>query len=311
MKNQELELVTHEILPGLRFYMARLKYCELHVHIDAELGFVMDGCAKIHTMQEDTLIRKGDFFYFNSLEAHEVTAVSEELIVLGIQYSASVLNICDSALALYRVAQPKLTGYLIKAGIYDCLCHLMIDAGIAYFRKGSLFALHCMSLTNEILYLFLNHVPVIPPDTSDEQTYKLRINRLRRILAYIDRHFSERLTITELAGSEHLSVSRVSHFFQEMLHMSFQTYLSQKRFSCACGLLADPACSVTRASEESGFSSTRYLNQLMREHLNMSAMEYHDLHKGGFEALHYSERQDYIYPAAEALDRLEGWEGRK
>lgn len=304
MKNQEFELVAHEVLPGLRFYVTELKYCELHVHIDAEFGLVLDGSAKVHTMLRDTVMKKGDFFYFNSMEAHEVTAVSENLLVLGLQYSAAILNICDTKLAFYRVTEIILTNCFKDAGIYERLCHLMQTAATSYFKKENLFALHCMSLTNEILYLFLNHAPVLCPVTSDEQSYKLRVNRLQRILTYIDAHYMENLTITELAQAEHLSVSRLSHFFQEMLHMSFQTCLSQKRFSHACELLANPDYTVTRAAEESGFSSIRYLNQMMQEHLHMSAVEYRRLHEVNLGALHYSGRQDHVCNAAEALEVL-------
>lgn len=311
MKKQELELVAHEILPGLRFYVTRLKYCELHLHIDAEFCLVLDGSGKIHTMQKDTPIKKGDFFYFNSLEAHEVTAVSDKMLIFGIQYSPAILNICDTELMRLRVTEMIPTKCLKKAGIYEYLSDLMIEAGITYFKKENLFALHCMSLINEMLYLFLNCVPVIDSRSYDNQSYKLRMNRLKRLLTYIDEHYMERLTIKELAKTEHLSVSRLSHFFQEMLQMSFQTYLSQKRFSRACELLADPACTVTRAAEESGFSSTRYLNQMMYRHLNMSAMEYHYFHKGNLGALHYSGRQDYLCTAEQAREILEQYSAGK
>lgn len=304
INNQELELVAHERLPGLRFYVTQLKYCEFHVHIDAEFGLLLDGHAKVHTMQKDIQLKRGDFFYFNFLEAHEVTALSENLLILGIQYSASILNICDTELSLYRVVDIILTRHFQEAGIYRHLYRLMLDAAMTYFGKEDLFALHCMSLTNEILYLFLKHTPVIRPATSDEQAYKLRISRLKRILAYLDQHYMEHLTITELAASEHLSVSRLSHFFQEMLHMSFQTCLAQKRFSRACELLSDPACTVTKAAFESGFSSTRYLNRMMQEHLHMSAAEYQKLHRTDLGALHYSGRKYYLYTAEEALEIL-------
>ena len=67
INNQELELVAHERLPGLRFYVTQLKYCEFHVHIDAEFGLLLDGHAKVHTMQKDIQLKRGDFFYFNFL----------------------------------------------------------------------------------------------------------------------------------------------------------------------------------------------------------------------------------------------------
>ena len=75
----------------------------------------------------------------------------------------------------------------------------MLEAGIAYFKKENLFALHCMSLINEMLYLFFNHVPATDFRSTTSQSYKLRMERLKRLLTYIDERYTERLTIAELA----------------------------------------------------------------------------------------------------------------
>ena len=116
MKKQELELVAHEILPGLRMYVTQLKYCELHLHIDAELCLVLDGRGKLHTIQKDTQIKRGEFFYFNSLEAHEVTAASDKILIFGVQYSPVILNICDPKLTRLRVNEMTPSASLKKAG---------------------------------------------------------------------------------------------------------------------------------------------------------------------------------------------------
>ena len=62
--------------------------------------------------------------------------------------------------------------------------------------------------------------------------------RLNRVLTYIDIHYNEKITLQDMAHSEHLSLHYFSHFFTDKIGIPFQKYLTLIRLEKAQAQLA-------------------------------------------------------------------------
>ena len=82
------------------------------------------------------------------------------------------------------------------------------------------------------------------------------------------------VTVKELAASCHLSESRFSHLFKEIMGKSPMSYLLDLRLNKAKELLEDTELSVLAISEALGFSNQFYFSRQFKKHTTLSPTEY-------------------------------------
>ena len=99
-------------------------------------------------------------------------------------------------------------------------------------------------------------------------------HRINRITDYIADHYSEKVTLQDIADLEHVTTYHVSHFITKVLGVSFQDYLNNVRFEHALKLMQTSDLSIIDICMETGFSSSRYLNRLFAEKMGCTAREY-------------------------------------
>ena len=75
------------------------------------------------------------------------------------------------------------------------------------------------------------------------------------ICTYIDNHFSEDLSLEEIAEMSGFSKYHFSRLFHDFTNMPFYKYVNWKRISYAEQLLSDPELSATQVAIQSGFAS--------------------------------------------------------
>ena len=102
-----------------------------------------------------------------------------------------------------------------------------------------------LQLMAEVNRLALESSPAQPPaDRTEEQ--------IQRVLAYIDRHYDEKLSLDQLAGTFFLSKYYLSHAFQRLVGASVYRYITQKRLVIAKQLLTG-GVSPTDVYQNCGF----------------------------------------------------------
>jgi AraC-like DNA-binding protein len=98
--------------------------------------------------------------------------------------------------------------------------------------------------------------------------------RLLRTLRFVETHFAEPLTLADLAGQAHLSVSRFSAEFRQHMRASPMEYLLQLRLRQAIHFLRDRNLSVAEVAERTGFNDPFYFSRQFRRHHGHSPLQY-------------------------------------
>ena len=90
-------------------------------------------------------------------------------------------------------------------------------------------------------------------DLNDEK----KENIIDTVKDYINVHYAENITLTEICEKYFYNVSYVSRKFKEVNNCSFEQYLRSVRIERACEMLVSTSKSVFEIAESCGYSSTR------------------------------------------------------
>lgn len=97
---------------------------------------------------------------------------------------------------------------------------------------------------------------------------------LQKMLTYIYTHYSEKITLDDIASSASLSSGYVNHLFKDLLHLSPMSYLLACRIEKSEELLRDYSQDITQISEAVGFESPSYFTEMFKRQKGYSPREY-------------------------------------
>lgn len=92
--------------------------------------------------------------------------------------------------------------------------------------------------------------------------------------AYIERHYTEKITLEELAGMSHYSPRHFVRIFEEAYRVTPQKYILSLRLRHACILLRETDISVEDTALQSGFGDGNYFSRVFRRHIGVTPREY-------------------------------------
>ena len=135
--------------------------------------------------------------------------------------------------------------------------------GIELFMKEQLFRFF------RLLYQY-GYVVKNESSASDSELER----KLKAVLGFIQEHYTETLTIEELAEVCHFSQAHFMSFFKRFVGMTCVEYINHYRLSRAAAALAQSDQPVMEAALENGFHNISYFNKLFRKEFGMTPKEY-------------------------------------
>ena len=125
----------------------------------------------------------------------------------------------------------------------------------------------------KLLYLHKDELPRTDMPKS-EMTSQIR---LKTMLKYIESHFSEKLSIKEIASSANISRSEADRCFQKYYQISPMKYVIRHRIEYAKLHLRSTSLSVKEVGYQCGFQDTSYFVKTFRKHMLITPSEYKTL----------------------------------
>lgn len=115
--------------------------------------------------------------------------------------------------------------------------------------------------------------------TKNLQPYSLKNQeRLQNILIYIQQHYSEKITLEDIADSVNICRSECCRFFKTQIGDTLFHYLLQYRIHQSLPLLAESSLSITEIAEQTGFTSPAYFSRTFHKFLGISPAAYRKNH---------------------------------
>ncbi|MDY3929605.1 MAG: AraC family transcriptional regulator [Clostridia bacterium] len=98
-------------------------------------------------------------------------------------------------------------------------------------------------------------------------------NDIVHAINYINNNLSDNISVSELAKKLSVSVNTLERHFMQMLNISPSSYIRKKRLANAVKLLSQ-GCTVTEASEKSGFTDYSKFISLFKKTYGMTPLKY-------------------------------------
>ena len=252
----------------------------MHYHPDTEMIFVLEGAAKIHTSYYTIdRMEENEFLFINSSTVHNIEKIgSEPCRIMSIHF-----HLKDIA-ELFSL--PELAAFSIAS--FDAYCptnitaqlrKYLVDIASAYF---SLPAAKESELSDKVLecYVYMmNNFQWFYYEDYILRNYPQRmplaqITRAEEILNYVQAHYSDRLTLADVADAFYLNKYYLSHLLKDSLGMNFQDLVNAIRLNIALYPLLDSQKSIDEIAEECGFSSAAYFRKAFAKQAKIPLSRY-------------------------------------
>lgn len=252
----------------------------MHYHPDPEMIFVLEGAARIHTSYYTIdRMEENEFLFINRSTVHNIEKIgSEPCRIMSIHFHmkdiAELFSLPE--LAAFSIASfdaycpPNITAQLRK---------YLVDIASAYF---SLPAAKESELSDKVLecYVYMmNNFQWFYYEDYILRNYPQRmplaqITRAEEILNYVQAHYSDRLTLADVADAFYLNKYYLSHLLKDSLGMNFQDLVNAIRLNIALYPLLDSQKSIDEIAEECGFSSAAYFRKAFAKQAKIPLSRY-------------------------------------
>ncbi|MBO5144264.1 MAG: AraC family transcriptional regulator [Lachnospiraceae bacterium] len=214
-----------------------------HLHRQIEIFYVLDGAIEITIENQKSLLTKGMASVAFPNMVHETHTPEHSSAVMMI-FNADFLPDFYAEFHTQKPMIPFIDAFSDAQRLH-CLMQELLNAmqknTDIRIAKGYLYIIVSMLLSELTLIKQENISSGICQDIS----------------AYLNLHFTEDISLSQLAAALGYSKYHISHIFKETFGCSYSGYLKQLRAEYAMGLLTHSDMSVTEICFASGFNSLR------------------------------------------------------
>lgn len=223
-------------------------------HRHAELLYVESGCISMVVEGRPYTLRAGELFILFPYLTHSYQDAKDAQVSL-LLFDPAVTAFTNTLLT-QRPANPFVDGRPFAA---------MLSRAVTMLRQGKVKT--ATGYLNAVLGEFLDVVTLeTRPDIPDNTT--------AQVLEYCSAHFTEAITLKQVADALYLSSSYVSKIFSDKLHYSFREYINSLRIEKAKSLLQRTNLSITAVMDECGFSNQSSFNRIFRDFCGTTPVQF-------------------------------------
>lgn len=111
-------------------------------------------------------------------------------------------------------------------------------------------------------------------ETSVSRKNQKSLEKMKRIIKYIETNYASKISIEEMADALDLSQSHFMKFFKNTMGTTFTEYLNDYRLTMASRLLISSEASILDIAAEVGFDNLSYFNRLFKKRFYVTPREY-------------------------------------
>ena len=269
----EYELISHSKLADCSMFIVDMVYRPMHLHKEMELCYILSGTCRVSTDRQSFTAGAGGVLLFDAGAGHEIWAAGTPARILTLQLSHGFCSRFYPQIRNVRFGCRLLSDCLSELSLHT-LQHAMLQAFSEYLLDSPQAMFACMAQIHAIFALLLQGVPYRVLSDTENTTQTRNAERMHRILHYLETHYSEPVRLSEIAKTEGLTQTYLSHLFREQLHIPFQEYLARLRLEAAMLLLRQSDTTLTDAAYACGFSDPKYLNRSFQKNLGMTPRQW-------------------------------------
>jgi len=133
-----------------------------------------------------------------------------------------------------------------------------------------------VAIRANISLLMLHMLRACPMEAEQRQESNEHLRQITAVMQYIDAHYSQKLSLSELGEVVHMSPSYLSHIFSKITGFSLWDYIIARRIERAKHLLLSTDRKVLDIAFECGFQNSVHFNKCFRRQTGMTPGEYRE-----------------------------------
>ncbi|MEK5057462.1 helix-turn-helix domain-containing protein [Paenibacillus shunpengii] len=239
-------------------FISRNNTYPLHLHKNVEIATILSGSVQANISRDTYLLTTGDILLIFPNQPHSYKTIEHSEMML-IFFDAAFPGDYTGDLLHSAPSRP-----MIKEN--DLLNKFMWTLYHLYKEQGE------QRLLKAYTSVILGHA--MPLLSLRKVDYLKEVDEVQKILAYIDRHFLEPLTLDVLEKELAINKYLISRIFSEQFHVSFRDYINGLRAAFAHMLLRSTTDAVTDIAFDSGFNSLRSFYRVFKKEYGVTPNEF-------------------------------------
>jgi AraC-like DNA-binding protein len=255
----------------------------MHWHDHFEIALVLEGTGSFMFGRRALAAERGDVFFIDNSQPHVALADpgrSLRLRLLLVLFRPELIagpgcrELDLGYLAPFRVdertASPRIRGTSRLAGEVATTLHELR----AIWERGDPAERHLADATLRLALALVNRHERSRVTGEAARAAADRREQIRPVLAYVDGHCRESITLDDVAELVHVSPSRVRHVFKDVTGVSFKEYVTQVRVAEAKRLLLSTDLSVAEIARAVSYTNLHQFYKVFYRSCAMSPGEY-------------------------------------
>ena len=257
-----------------------------HWHTPFELIMPTSNVYLVHCGNKEYTLREGDLIVICPGIVHELFAPGTGARII-FQPTLPTIAASELDMLISMISPAILITPETHPQIYDRIHRLMLEIRDEYLLPPFFTESSIYSKFMEILVLIgRHHAEAVRQNftagNSKQQEY---MDKFIFICNYINEHYTEPLTLDEMASMAGFSKYHFTRLFKQYADISFYKYLNQKRIAYAKTLLIDKELSVLEVSLRCGFSNLSAFLRMFKQLVGCTPSELRKMYDGDFDFL--------------------------
>ena len=248
----------------------------MHSHDDiVEINFVREGSGIYIIDNRRYKISKGDIIICNSKVVHDEDSMFNKDLI---RYDLAVSNIQKPDIRTNCLISDHVKPILNAGDYYDDLNNLMYVLFSQLVTKNDYAEQTCHYIMMSILTLCTHIIENTQPEHLETPAFNHKYNVVEEVKKYVNNHYSDELTLEDLANGVNLNPQYLSRIFKKETGYSPIQYVVRRRIGEAQTLLIKSKLSITEIASRVGYGNPNYFNVLFTKKVGLSPSEYRKIY---------------------------------
>ena len=258
-----------------------LGFVNWHWHYEFQLTYVVRGTISVFFNQQTIDLHEGQGIYINPEVLHMIRdRYDSDAMFISLDVSPKLLTSFPNSVFERSYVKPVFCSSAADAVILDpgvFWQKKILDEAMSIEQDYKSRSFGWELAVSSSLYAIWKelvchlHESLEEHDAPAADGARMRRNqRIKEILSYIREHFTEKITLDEIAKHLPLSTNECCRFFKKNMNCTLFEYITEYRLSKSMELLEHTDLPVSQIAYESGFGSSSYFIEKFRKNVGMT-----------------------------------------
>ncbi|MCW3790244.1 AraC family transcriptional regulator [Paenibacillus sp. LS1] len=251
----------------------------MHNHYCLEINYAVASGGTYLIGDSSYPIEKDDIFIINNYEYHAALSTSQEMELKIIVFDPDLIWQNEQMDYQYIKAFYEWSDHFKHRltrdnQISENIGQIIFDIEQEWNEQATGYRLVIKALLLKMLAILYRSFETTSQYSEKVLQFQNEYIRIIEAINHIDNHFTESITLQELADKVHMNPNYFSTFFSNVMNTPVSAYIIKRRLRYACLKLTTSEDSIISIAMESGFNNVSYFNRTFRKHFGMTPQQY-------------------------------------